>query len=166
MKEVESSLLGKGRDGIGWDGVDEVGETNFLLDDLLAGLALVNSFLELLWVFVEEKEGKSCYEFLLAGSAYFDSEFLFLYNVLEHLNWFPAVLVALVDRGECVGLTNFGLAFFDPLIVCLIFIPSVISCEYFDSGHIGFIEDVILFVEQSDGLLRGLIFVYTGLGFV
>jgi hypothetical protein len=71
-QEIESSLLGESGDGVRWDGVNEVGEPQLSLHNLLSMLAKVDSLLELVWILIEEKEGKSCHELLLPGGNDFD----------------------------------------------------------------------------------------------
>jgi hypothetical protein len=56
MKKIELSLLREGGHGVCWNTINEVGKSELSLDDFLSLLALVDSLLELFWVFIEEKE--------------------------------------------------------------------------------------------------------------
>jgi len=129
----------------------------------LAGLALVDPLFEFLRIFIKEEEGETSNELLLAGGAHLDSILLLLCNELKNLNRLPAVLVALVDRGEGVGLAGFVHAFFNPLLWVLVFFLGVISGQDFDTGHVRLIEDLVFFIQEGNGLSGSLVFIDTSL---
>jgi len=70
-------------------------------------LALVYALLEFVWIFIKEKEGKSGDKLLLAGGDDLDLVLSLFVVIAEDLNWFPLVLIALVDRREGMGLARF-----------------------------------------------------------
>ena len=63
-------------------------------------------------------------------------------------------------------LTRSALAVFDPLLDGPVLIPGIVSGEDLDSRHVGLVEDLVLFVKESDRLFGCLILVNTGLDLV
>mmetsp|Transcript_20668 Transcript_20668/g.31558 ORF Transcript_20668/g.31558 Transcript_20668/m.31558 type:complete len:224 (+) Transcript_20668:7277-7948(+) len=65
-----------------------------------------------------------------------------------------------------MGLANAGLAVVEPLFDGLVLVPGVVTGEDLDSGHGGLVEDLVLLLEECDGLLGGLVLVDSGLSLV
>jgi hypothetical protein len=85
---------------------------------------------------------------------------------LEHLNWLPDVLVALIERRQGMSLTTSLLAKTDPFFWSSFFVPCIISGENLDSWHIRWTKYLIFFAKKFDCFLSRLIFVYSHLFFV
>ena len=52
-----------------------------------------------------------------------------------------------------------SLAVFNPLLDRPVFVLRVVSCEDLNTRHVLGLEDLILLIEKSDGLLGGFIFI-------
>ena len=86
--------------------------------------------------------------------------------ISQNLNWFPTVLISLVNGGEGMGLVWFWEAVVHPLLDGLVFIPGVVPGENFYSRHLRLVEDFVLFVKEGDCLLGGEVFVNARFGLV
>jgi hypothetical protein len=93
-EEILTTFTGQTRNGIGRNGVNVVGESEFSLDVVLVHLAKADALFEHLGVFGVEQEGKTCH-FLFNGlfASRDDFEFPFSPVVANDFNWAPGVLL-------------------------------------------------------------------------
>jgi len=65
----------------------------------------------------------------------------------------------LIDGRESMSLASSCLALINPLLNCLVFVPSIISGKDFDTWHVWLVKNFILFVEEGNGIFRCLVFI-------
>jgi len=124
-------------------------ETKLSLNNCLSLFALINALSEELWVLLKEEERQTCDKLFLVCGNHLHDKLSILEIIVKDFNWAPNVLFIFVNWRKSMCLVRPSLAVVNPLLDGLIFLPSVVTGECFNTGNVWIsVEDLILLLEN------------------
>jgi hypothetical protein len=102
----------------------------------LTFFAHVNSFTELVRIFIEEEERKASNKLFLSSSENFDLELMLFVVIVKYLHRSPDVIFIFINGRQSMRLIGPSLAEVDPLFNSLVFFPGVVTCQSLNTWEV------------------------------